>query len=187
MQAIRDHLGDDSLSFRRVAGVAHWNPDALPEGMEPGLHETGKLNFAIDGHQIELTPDEIEVVATARPGFVAAEDRGYVVALETTITPELREEALVRDLTHYVQAMRKRAGFNIEDHIQLSLYTGEDLASILRRHKKTLQSETLADTLSLVVDQPTPSLPDEVYREKISPRELKKLENYTVEVVLGRL
>jgi hypothetical protein len=46
---------------------------------------------------------------------------------------------------------------------------------------------TLADTLSLVVDQPAASLPDEVYREKISPQELKKLENYTVEVVLGRL
>lgn len=151
------------------------------------LHETGKLHFTIDGHQIELTPDEIEVVATARPGFVAAEDRGYVVALETTITPELREEGLVRNLTHYVQDMRKRAGFNIEDHIQLSLYTGEDLASILRRHKRTLQSETLADTLSLLVDQPEPSLPDEVYREKISPRGLKKLENYTVEVVLGRV
>jgi len=151
------------------------------------LHETGKLHFAIDGHHIELTPDEIEVVATARPGFAAAEDRGYVVVLETTITPELREEGLVRDLTHYVQGMRKRAGFTIEDHIQLSLYTSEDLASILRRHKKTLQSETLADTLSIVVDQPAASLRDEVYREKISPRELKKLENYTVEVVLGRL
>src|SRR5262249_43990654 len=150
------------------------------------LNETGKLNFTLDGHQIELTPDEIEVVATARPGFVAAGDRGYVVALETTITPDLREEGLVRDLTHYVQDMRKRAGFNIEDHIALSLYTGEDLASILRRHKKTLQSETLAGNLSIVVDQPA-SLPNEVYREKISPQERKKLENYTVEVVLGRL
>ena len=67
------------------------------------------------------------------------------------------------------------------------LYTGGDLASILHRHKKTLQSETLADTLSIVVDQPVASLPSEVYREKISPRELKKLENYTVEVVLGRV
>jgi isoleucyl-tRNA synthetase len=95
------------------------------------LHETGKLNLTIEGHQIELIPDELEVVATARPGFVAAEDRGYVVALETTITPELREEGLVRDLTHYVQDMRKRAGFNIEDHIQLSLYTSEDLVASL--------------------------------------------------------
>src|SRR2546425_224031 len=128
------------------------------------LNETGKLNFTIDGQQIELTPDEIEVVATARPGFVAAEDRGYVVALETTMTPELREEGLVRDLTHYVQDMRKRAGFNIEDHIALALYTDEDLASILRRHKETLRSETLADNLSIVVGQPAASIPGEVYR-----------------------
>ena len=93
----------------------------------------------------------------------------------------------MRDLTHYVQDMRKRAGFDIEDHIALALYTGGDLASILHRHKKTLQSETLADTLSIVVDQPVASLPSEVYREKISPRELKKLENYILEVILGRL
>ncbi len=151
------------------------------------LEETGTLNFTIDGQQIELTPAEIEVVATARPGFVAAEERGYVVALETTITPELREEGLVRDLTHYVQDMRKKAGFNIEDHITLALYTSEDLASILRRHMQTLQSETLADTLSIHVDQPGAPVPNEAYRESISPHSLKKLEGYTVEVVLGRL
>ena len=151
------------------------------------LNETGKLNFTIDGQQVELTSDEIEVVATALPGFVTAEERGYVVALETTITPELREEGLVRDLTHYVQDMRKRAGFNIEDHITLALYTDEDLASILRRHEETLRSETLADSLQIQVDQPPSSTPDEAYREKISPHELKKLEGYTVEVVLGKV
>jgi len=151
------------------------------------LEETGTLSFTIEGQQIELTPAEIEVVATARPGFVAAEERGYVVALETTITPELREEGLVRDLTHYVQDMRKKAGFNIEDHITLALYTSEDLASILRRHMQTLQSETLADTLSIHVDQPDAPVPNEAYRESISPHSLKKLEGYTVEVVLGRL
>jgi isoleucyl-tRNA synthetase len=151
------------------------------------LSETGKLNFTINGQQIELTSDEIEVVATARPGFVTAEERGYVVALETTITPELREEGLVRDLTHYVQDMRKKAGFNIEDHITLALYTDEDLASILHRHTETLRSETLADSLLIAVAEPPASMPDELYREKISPQELKKLEAYTVEVVLGRL
>ncbi len=151
------------------------------------LNETGKLNFTIEGQQIELTPDEIEVVATARPGYVATEERGYVVALETTITPELREEGLVRDLTHYVQDMRKKAGFNIEDHIALTLYTDEELASILHRHEETLRSETLADSLSIRVDQPAAPTAGEAYREQISPHELKKLENYIVEVVLGRL
>ena len=151
------------------------------------LNETGTLNFTIDGQQIELTSDEVEVIATARAGFVATEERGYVVALETTITSELREEGLVRDLTHYIQDMRKKAGFNIEDHISLTLYTDEDLASILHRHETTVQSETLADSLSIRVDQPAAQIPGEAYRENISPHELKKLEHYTVEVVLARL
>src|SRR5258708_32333083 len=142
------------------------------------LNETGRLDFTIEGQQIELTPDEIEVVATARPGFVAAEERGYVVALETTITPELREEGLVRDLTHYVQDMRKKAGFNIEDHITLTLYTDEPFASIPRRTLTTLQSETLADALSIHVGQPGAAVPNEVYRESISPHSMKKLEGY---------
>jgi len=65
--AIRDHLGDESLSLRRVAGVAHWNPDALPTGMEPGLHETAFFaapNLA--------PPDEDDhVSSSAAHGFVA--------------------------------------------------------------------------------------------------------------------
>src|SRR5258708_9524169 len=76
------------------------------------LNETGRLDFTIEGQQIELTPDEIEVVATARPGFVAAEERGYVVALETNITPELREEGLGRDSIHYVQRRANTASLN---------------------------------------------------------------------------
>ena len=151
------------------------------------LNEVGKLSFTIEGQQVELTPAEVEVVSTARPGFVAAEERGYVVALETTVTSELREEGLVRDLTHYVQDMRKKAGFKIEDHIALVLYADHELVAMLERHKATLQEETLADTLAFVTPgQPAPAV-NESYREKIAPDEAKKLDSYTVEVVLGRV
>jgi isoleucyl-tRNA synthetase len=151
------------------------------------LNETGKLSFTIEGQQVELTPADVEVVSTARPGFVAAEERGYVVALETTITPELREEGLVRDLTHYVQDMRKKAGFKIEDHIALVLQADQELADMLERHKAALRDETLADTLAIVTPgQQAPAI-REAYREKVAPDEAKKLDSYTVEVVLGKL
>ena len=127
------------------------------------------------------------MIATARPGFVTAEERGYIVALETTITPQLREEGLVRDLTHYVQDMRKKAGFNIEDHIGLALFTGEELAAILIDNSEEIQSETLADYLLVSIDEENEPKFNEVYREKVSPTSLKKLEGYTVEVVLGKL
>ncbi|GAC1382940.1 MAG: isoleucine--tRNA ligase [Ktedonobacteraceae bacterium] len=151
------------------------------------LNETGLLSFTIDGQHVELNSDELEVVATAQPGFVTAEERGYIVALETIITPALREEGLVRDLTHYIQDMRKKAGFNIEDHIGLALYTDVELAHMLHDFSNALMAETLADNLLISInhqDQPSFS---EVYRETVSPTSAKKLEGYTVEVVLGKM
>ncbi|HLZ80251.1 MAG TPA: isoleucine--tRNA ligase [Ktedonobacteraceae bacterium] len=151
------------------------------------LLEIGSLSFTVDGQQVELTSDEVEVVATARPGFVTAEEHGYIVALETTITPQLREEGLVRDLTHYVQDMRKKASFSIEDHIGLALYTNIELAQILQDYGSFIASETLADNLLISIDQQDKPSFNEVYRETVSPTSLKKLEGYTVEVVLGKL
>ena len=151
------------------------------------LQTTGKLSFTIEGQQVELDAHEVEVVSTARPGFVTAEERGYVVALDTVITPELREEGLVRDLTHYIQDMRKKAGFRIEDHIALRLETNQELAEILEHNKATLQAETLADILAIVTDPAQAPAINEAYREKVAPDEAKKLENFTFEVVLGKI
>ncbi len=65
--AIREHLGDESASLRRVAGVAHWHTDGLPPGMEPGLHET-----AFCAAPNLAAPDEEDRVApSAAHGFIA--------------------------------------------------------------------------------------------------------------------
>jgi 2-furoyl-CoA dehydrogenase large subunit len=66
VQAIRDHLGDDSLSLRRVAGIAHWHPDALPPGMEAGLYETAYYAAP------NLAPPDAEdrVASSAAHGFL---------------------------------------------------------------------------------------------------------------------
>ena len=155
------------------------------------LKTTGKLKLTVDpvdGTQVELTAEEIEVSSTARPGFVTAEESGYIVALETTITPELREEGLIRDLTHYVQDMRKRAGLNIEDHIGLAFYTEDvELARMLTDYSRAIKDETLAD-YGLISISPENVPPfEELYRENISPTSVKKLEGYTIEVVLGKM
>jgi isoleucyl-tRNA synthetase len=152
------------------------------------LTQNGSLIVAVGDKQVELTADEVEVSATARPGFVTAEERGYVVALETTITPQLRQEGLVRDLTHFIQDMRKRAGLNIEDHIGLALYTDVELANMLTGYMKEIRAETLADNLLVSISQENdkPSF-TEMYRETIAPNEAKKLEKYVVTVVIGKL
>ncbi len=152
------------------------------------LEQKGAFFLAVEGQEIELAKEEVNVASTARPGFVTAEERGYIVALETTITPELRDEGLIRDLTHYVQDMRKKAGLNIEDHIGLALYTDDiPLARTLVDYQWEIARETLAKNVLVSISQRDYPSFDETYREKISPDSMKKLEGYTIEVVLGKM
>jgi 2-furoyl-CoA dehydrogenase large subunit len=64
--AIREHLGDEGLSLRRVAGIAHWHPDALPPGLEAGLHETAF--FAAPN--LAAPDDDDRVASSAAHGFI---------------------------------------------------------------------------------------------------------------------
>jgi 2-furoyl-CoA dehydrogenase large subunit len=64
--AVREHLGDEELSLRRVAGTAHWNPESLPPGMEPGLQAT--VYFAAPN--LEPPSSEDRVASSAAHGFI---------------------------------------------------------------------------------------------------------------------
>jgi 2-furoyl-CoA dehydrogenase large subunit len=64
--AIREHLGDESLSLRRVAGTAHWNPEALPSGMEAGLQATAYYAAP----NLHPPDDEDRVASSAAHGFI---------------------------------------------------------------------------------------------------------------------
>ncbi|GCE12729.1 isoleucine--tRNA ligase [Tengunoibacter tsumagoiensis] len=153
------------------------------------LNTHGKLDLVIAEKQISLTPEEIEVVSTARPGFVTAEERGYIAALDTTITQDLREEGLVRDLVHFIQDMRKKAGLNIEDSIGLAVYTDDaSLVHLLHDFRDAIMRETLAANMLLSInsEKDKPSFA-ELYRESISPSSAKKLDSYNVEVVIGKM
>jgi len=99
LQAIRDHLGDDSLSLRRVAGVAHWNPDALPQGMEPGLHETAYCaapNLAPPG-------EDDRVASSAAHGFIV--DLAVIEISRETGEVTVLDYVTVHDAGHLLNPM----------------------------------------------------------------------------------
>lgn len=76
---------------------------------------------------------------------------GGEVAIDETLTPELKREGLMREVVRHVQSARKQAGLNIDDRIKLSLVaeaTNKDLAAAIKEHAATIASETLATELS---------------------------------------
>ncbi len=92
--------------------------------------------------------------------IVAAEERGYVVLLDTTLTPELVAEGLVRDLTHLVQDVRKHAGLAIEDTIATELWTDAELAAIATRLRDSIADETLSTSLRIEEGAPPAEEPN---------------------------
>jgi isoleucyl-tRNA synthetase len=137
------------------------------------LREGGGLTLTVEGGEpVTLTPDEVDVEAGAREGFVAAEERGYVVALDTTLTPDLLAEGLMRDLTHFVQDARKKAGLAIEDSISLWLATDAELAVTVERFAASIKEETLARSLTVSEGEEPDGAPADAYREAIPAAKL---------------
>ncbi len=115
----------------------------------------------------------MEIEASAREGYVAAEERGYVAVIETTLTPELVAEGLMRDLTHLIQDVRKHAGLAIEDTIETWVATDANLAATVVEFRSYIEAETLSKRL--VVQSEGPSLApsgDGVYTEEIPAAKL---------------
>ena len=83
----------------------------------------GAVEIADDGSVtlagVTLAPDEVEIQATPRPGTAVAEDDGLVVVLDTELTPELRAEGDAREIARAVQDLRREAGLELDDRIEL--------------------------------------------------------------------
>jgi isoleucyl-tRNA synthetase len=97
-----------------------------------------------DGASYEVTPEDVEVRSTPRAGYSVAEDSGYLVAVTTTITPELELEGHSREVVRRVQQLRKDAGLDISDRIVLYLQDTPLLRRVFDVHGDYITGEVLA-------------------------------------------
>jgi isoleucyl-tRNA synthetase len=103
--------------------------------------EVLKLN--VDGQMIELAPDALLVESISADGLACAEDAGYLVGLDTTLTDELVREGLIREIVRTIQDARKQAGFDVSDRIVLNIDGNEPVMSALAEHRDYIVSEAL--------------------------------------------
>ncbi len=116
------------------------------------LDTKGILILHIDGHSVELTKDDLLIEMMETPGYASENEGDTTVVLDTTLTDELLEEGFVREIISKVQTMRKEAGFEVMDKIDL-FYEGSDKAAgIFKRNADEIGREVLA--LSVTADTP---------------------------------
>ncbi len=98
---------------------------------------------------VTLAADEFQLTARARPGHEVAEEGDLLVALDTQLTPELEAEGLAREVAHRLQTMRKTAGYEISDRVEVSIGGDEEAVAQLGAFRDWLAAEVLATTLRL--------------------------------------
>ncbi|MEA2545381.1 MAG: isoleucyl-tRNA synthetase, partial [Chloroflexota bacterium] len=142
-------IGDESeLVDRRVKPllprIGRTHGSAIPAIMAAArenaveYHPDGSVTLA----GVTLGPEEVEILATPRPGTAVAHDEGLVVVIDTEITPELRAEGDARELQRAIQDLRKDAGLALDDRIELWV---DGLPERVAAHLDEVAEETLAD------------------------------------------
>jgi len=105
------------------------------------------IQVEVDGVLLDLLPEEAEVESVPLPMFSTVEEAGLVVGVRTEITEELEHEGLARDVVRRVQALRKEAGFEIDDHIE-TYYSGDaKVEAVFEAEGEYIAVETLSDVL----------------------------------------
>jgi isoleucyl-tRNA synthetase len=97
---------------------------------------------------IELSGDEVQLGYQGKEGFDVASENGIVVALDTTITEELKQEGIARDIIRFIQDMRKEAGYEVADHIFVAIETRNEALKAIIKFEHYISGETLANKIA---------------------------------------
>ena len=114
------------------------------------IEQNGELALAINGKSITLGLDDVEISSQDIEGWLVASERGLTVALDVTITDDLRFEGIARELVNRIQNLRKDSGLEVTDRIDVKLQKDEKMAAAIEINKDYIKSETLTEDLEIL-------------------------------------
>ena len=111
------------------------------------LDRENSLEISISGKSITLTSDDVEITSQDIPGWLVANANGITVALDITISEELRKEGIARELVNRIQNIRKDSGFEVTDKIVVKMLKNPQIEEAVAVNSEYIKSETLTKTL----------------------------------------
>ncbi|EAZ82079.1 isoleucine--tRNA ligase [Algoriphagus machipongonensis] len=139
-----------------VAAIKSWGQEQIAE-----IEREGKISVDVEGEPLELLLEEVLISSQDIPGWSVASDAGVTVALDVTISDELKQEGVARDLVNRIQNLRKDMGLEVQDKINISIAAGIDVVQAsVESFGDYIQSETQALSLQIVPELEGGSLLD---------------------------
>jgi isoleucyl-tRNA synthetase len=111
------------------------------------LDKEGSISIVISENSIILAAEEVEISSQDIEGWLVANSNGITVALDITISEELKQEGIARELVNRIQNIRKDSGFEVTDKIKVHLQKNSELEKAVKANESYIKSETLTETL----------------------------------------
>jgi isoleucyl-tRNA synthetase len=108
----------------------------------------GELSLVISGNSITLTSQDVEISSQDIPGWLVANSNGITVALDITISEELKQEGIARELVNRIQNIRKDSGFEVTDKIKVQIQRNGELEQAIKNNESYIKDETLTEELN---------------------------------------
>jgi isoleucyl-tRNA synthetase len=108
----------------------------------------GELSLVISGKSIILTSQDVEISSQDIPGWLVANSNGITVALDITISEELKQEGIARELVNRIQNIRKDSGFEVTDKIKVQIQRNGELEKAIKNNESYIKDETLTEELN---------------------------------------
>ena len=124
--------------------IQSFTPDQINE-----LDRNGELAIVISGKPITLSLADVEISSQDIEGWLVAHADGITVALDITLSEELIQEGIARELVNRIQNIRKDSGFEVTDKIHLVLQQNTQLEAAVRANEMYIKSETLTESIQL--------------------------------------
>ncbi len=116
------------------------------------MEKEGKYNLSIDGESVTIELTEVDIVAEDIPGWSVANKGSLTVALDITLTDELKQEGDAREFVNRIQNIRKESGFDLTDRIFVTVLETTGLKASIIKYNDYICREILADTIDWVTE-----------------------------------
>jgi len=130
-----------------AAAVAQFNQQDIAT-----LEKNAAYNLNIDGEEIILTLEDVDILSEDIPGWAVANEGRLTIALDMTLSSSLKEEGIARELVNRVQNLRKDKNFDLTDRINLKIQQVEGIVEAIKNNKTYICSEVLANDIEWVLN-----------------------------------
>jgi len=114
------------------------------------LEKNGSIFVEINGNNVTLSAQEVEITSQDIPGWLVASVNGITVALDITISEKLKREGMARELINRIQNIRKDSGFEVTDKVNIQIKTENEVANAIKDNLEYIKTETLTENLQIV-------------------------------------